>query len=127
MPGPGNGLINVFDMDGNLVQRLVSNGPLNSPWGITLAPDFFGDYGNTLLVSNSGDGSVNAFDPFTGKFLGSLQDSDGNPLNIPGVWALQFGNGHDGGDASTLYFTTGVAGSGNVGAHGLLGAIQAAQ
>jgi uncharacterized protein (TIGR03118 family) len=126
VPGPGNGVINVFDMDGNLVQRLVSNGPLNSPWGITLAPDFFGDYSNTLLVSNSGDGSVNAFDPFTGKFLGALQDSAGSPLAIPGIWALQFGNGHDGGDANTLYFTTGVAGSGNAGAHGLLGSIQVA-
>ena len=127
VPGPGNGLINAFDMDGNLVQRLVSNGPLNSPWGIALAPDFFGDYSNTLLVSNSGDGSVNAFDPFTGAFLGALQGSDGNPLNIPGLWALQFGNGHDGGDANTLYFTTGVAGGGNIGAHGLLGSIQVAQ
>jgi uncharacterized protein (TIGR03118 family) len=127
VPGPGNGLINVFNMDGTFVQRLVSNGPLNSPWGVTLAPDFFGDYSNTLLVGNFGDGSVNAFDPFTGDFLGALQDSNGNPINIPGLWALQFGNGHDGGDANALYFTAGISGSGNTEDHGLFGSIQVAQ
>ena len=127
VPGPGNGFINVFNMDGTLIQRLVSNGPLNSPWGITLAPDFFGDYSNTLLVGNFGDGSVNAFDPFTGDFLGSLQDSNGNPVNIPGLWALRFGNGHDGGDANSLYFTAGISGGGNTEDHGLFGSIQVAQ
>ena len=125
--GAGNGVINVFDADGNLVQRLVSNGPLNSPWGITLAPDFFGDYSNTLLVGNFGDGSINAFDPFTGNSLGALQDGDGNPISIPGLWALQFGNGHTGGDAETLYFTAGISNGGSVEDHGLLGSIQVAQ
>ena len=62
VPGAGNGLIDVFDSNGNLVQRLVSNGNLNSPWGLALAPDFFGDYSNTLLVGNFGDGAINAFD-----------------------------------------------------------------
>jgi len=125
--GAGNGLIDVFDLNGNLVQRLVTNGVLNSPWGITLAPDFFGDYSNTLLVGNFGDGAINAFDPFTGEFLGTLQDGDGNPIAISGLWALQFGNGHDGGDANTLYFTAGIANGANVEDHGLLGSIQVAQ
>jgi uncharacterized protein (TIGR03118 family) len=125
--GAGNGVINVFDADGNLVQRLVSNGPLNSPWGVTLAPDFFGDYSNTLLVGNFGDGSINAFDPFTGNFLGALQDGNGNPINIPGLWALQFGNGHTGGDANTLFFTAGISNGGSIEDHGLLGSIQVAQ
>jgi len=125
--GPGNGFINVFDMDGNLLRRLVSSGVLNSPWGITLAPDFFGDYSNTLLVGNFGDGSINAFDPFTGNYLGTLPDANGNPINISGLWGLQFGNGHDGGDANTLYFAAGIANGGNVEDHGLLGSIQVAQ
>ena len=127
VPAPGNGVIDIFDMDGNFVQRLVSNGHLNSPWGIALAPGFFGDYSNTLLVGNFGDGSINAFDPFTGDFLGALQDSDGNPIAISGLWALQFGNGHDGGDANTLYFTAGIANGGNMEDHGLFGFIQVAQ
>jgi uncharacterized protein (TIGR03118 family) len=124
--GPGNGCINVFDTDGNLVRRLVSNGVLNSPWGITLAPDFFGDYSNTLLAGNFGDGSINAFDPFTGNYLGTLQDANGNPINISGLWGLRFGNGHNGGDANTLYFAAGIANGANVEDHGLLGSIQVA-
>jgi uncharacterized protein (TIGR03118 family) len=124
--GAGNGLVNVFDLDGTLVQRLVSNGPLNSPWGMTLAPDFFGDYSNTLLIGNFGDGAVNAFDPFTGVYLGSLQDNNGNTISISGLWALQFGNGRNGGDANTLYFTAGIPGAGNVEDHGLFGSIQLA-
>ena len=124
--GSGNGVINVFDMDGNFRQRLVSNGLLNSPWGIALAPGFFGDYSNTLLIGNSGDGAINDFDPFTGEFLGSLQDKDGNPIRIDGLRALQFGNGGPGGDANTLYFTAGISNGGNPGDHGLLGSIQVA-
>jgi uncharacterized protein (TIGR03118 family) len=125
--GAGNGLIDVFDADGNLKQRLASNGVLNSPWGITLAPNFFGDYSNTLLVGNFGDGSINAFDPLTGASLGTLQDANGSPINIPGLWALQFGNGHNGGDANTLYFAAGISNGGSVQDHGLLGSIQVAQ
>ncbi|MBZ5607299.1 MAG: TIGR03118 family protein [Acidobacteriia bacterium] len=125
--GAGNGLIDVFDSNGTLVQRLVSNGKLNSPWGIALAPDFFGDYSNTLLIGNFGDGAINAFDPFTGEYLGTLQDGNGNPISNPGLWALEFGNGHDGGDANTLYFTAGIANGANVEDHGLFGSIQVAQ
>jgi uncharacterized protein (TIGR03118 family) len=127
VPGAGNGLINVFDQNGKLIQRLASNGHLNSPWGMALAPDFFGDYSNTLLVGNFGDGSINAFDPFSGDYLGMLQDSNGNAINISGLWALQFGNGHAAGDAGTLYFTAGIANGGNVEDHGIFGSIQIAQ
>jgi hypothetical protein len=27
---------------------------------------------------------------------------------VPGLWAVAFGNGHNGGDAHTLYFTAGI-------------------
>ena len=127
VPGAGNGVIDVFDMDGNLIQRLAANGPLNSPWGIALAPDFFGDYSDTLLVGNFGDGTINAFDPFSGNFLCALEDSSGNPIQIPGLWALRFCNGHIGGDANTLYFTAGIANGGKVEDHGLFGSIRVAQ
>jgi uncharacterized protein (TIGR03118 family) len=127
VPGPGNGFVDVFDMDGNLLRRLVSNGVLNSPWGIALAPDFFGDYSNTLLVGNFGDGTINAFDPVTGNYLGALQDANGNPIVVSGLWGLHFGNGHSGGDANTLYFVAGIANNGSVEDHGLLGSIEVAQ
>jgi hypothetical protein len=31
--GPGHGIVDVFDLQGNFLQRLISNGPLNSPLG----------------------------------------------------------------------------------------------
>jgi len=37
--GPGNGFVNVFDTSGNLIKRLISNGNLNSPWGLAIVED----------------------------------------------------------------------------------------
>ena len=65
--GPGNGIVDVFDANGNFMQRLISNGgALNVPWGIALAPTNFGVFSNDLLVGNFGNGWINAFDPTTG-------------------------------------------------------------
>lgn len=72
-PGEGMGIINVFDLDGNLRKRLVTGGPLNSPWGMAIAPAFFGDFSNRLLVGNWGDGRINAFDLSNGQHLGLLK------------------------------------------------------
>src|SRR5262249_38891350 len=38
VPGPGHGFIDIFDTQGNLLQRFASQGPLNSPWGMAWAP-----------------------------------------------------------------------------------------
>lgn len=100
-PGVGNGFVDVFHPSGSLFKRLVSNGNLNSPWGLALAPSNFGEFSNALLVGNFGDGLINAYDPDTGAFLGQLTDAMGNPLVINGLWDLEFSaNG-------TLYFTSG--------------------
>jgi len=117
--GPGNGYVAVFDFNGNLITHLVSNGPLNSPWGLAIAPSTFGAFGGDLLVGNFGDGKINAFDPATGAMLGTLQDAGGNPIAIDGLWALIFGNGGNGGDKNTLYFTAGPGGE----QHGLFGSL----
>jgi uncharacterized protein (TIGR03118 family) len=124
--GPGNGFVDVFDFNGNLLTRLISNGNLSSPWGIALAPENFGDFSHALLVGNFGDGTINAYDPCSGEYLGTLSDSNGQVISIPGLWALRFGNGQNGGDANTLYFTAGITGSGALGDHGLFGSIQTA-
>jgi amicyanin len=124
--GQGNGFIDVFDFDGVLIKRLVSNGNLNSPWGLAVAPAQFGDFSNALLVGNFGDGTINAYDSASGASLGQFQDSSGAVISIPGLWALRFGNGGNGGDASTLYFTAGIAGSDNIEDHGLFGSLQVA-
>jgi uncharacterized protein (TIGR03118 family) len=124
--GAGNGFVNVFDLNGNLLQRLVSGGALNSPWGLALAPANFGEFSNDLLVGNFGDGKINAFDPNTGVYLGTLGGAGGDPLVNLGLWGLQFGNGGNGGRTDALYFTAGIPGpNGAVEDHGLFGRIEA--
>lgn len=120
--GPGNGYVDTFDFNGSLLQRLVVGGPLNSPWGIAIASANFGDFSNAVLVGNFGDGKINAFDPGTGVLLGTLDDPSGNAIVIQGLWALQAGNGGNGGDKNAVYFAAGPGGQ----AHGLLGSLQAA-
>jgi uncharacterized protein (TIGR03118 family) len=92
-PGAGFGYIDVFDASGKLLHRLVSQGPLNAPWGMVLAPGGFVSLGPALLVGNFGDGMINAFDPKTGNFLGALQDTTGNPVHISGLWGLALTGG----------------------------------
>jgi uncharacterized protein (TIGR03118 family) len=116
--GLGNGFVSVFDLNGTFQKRLISNGVLNSPWGIAIAPATWGAFGGAILVGNFGDGHINAFDPNTGATLGTLQDKTGQPIVNSGLWALAFGNGSSG-DANTLYFTAGIQGE----THGLFGAI----
>jgi uncharacterized protein (TIGR03118 family) len=122
--GPGHGFVDVFDTDGSLLQRAITQGALNSPWGLTLAPGSFGQFSNTMLVGNFGDGRINAFDPLTFGFLGSLSDGLGNPLEVQGLWGLRFGNGGSSGPANSLYFAAGVPGDSQVEDHGLYGDIR---
>ncbi len=53
-------------------ERLVSHGPLDSPWGLALAPSSFGAKSGDLLVGNFKSGLINVFNPTTGKSLGKL-------------------------------------------------------
>jgi uncharacterized protein (TIGR03118 family) len=119
--GAGNGYVSVFDQNGNLLQHLISNGPLNSPWGVAIAPAGWGAFGGALLVGNFGNGRINAFNLATGAPLGALSDSNGNPLSISGLWGLLFGAGTKA-DGNTLYFAAGVA-AGTTVPRGLLGSI----
>ena len=108
--GAGFGLINVFDTSGTLLTHLVAvGGALNAPWGLTMAPAGFGTLSNTLLVGNFSDGVINAYDPVTGAFVGSLQDSAGQPIATPGLWGIAFGNGARNQPTTTLYFAAGIA------------------
>jgi len=118
VPGPGNGYVNVFDTSGQFVMRLASEGVLDAPLGLALAPGGFGGLGGALLVGNFGDGRINAFNPATGEWLGELQDTMGTAISIEGLRGLAFGNSIQAGNVRTLYFTAGIA-DGN----GLLGSI----
>ncbi len=51
-----------------------------------------------------------------------MNDANGNPLSIDGLWGLQWGNGGSGGDPGTLYFAAAPSG----GAHGLFGSLKPA-
>ncbi len=124
--GAGFGLVDVFDVNGNFVKRLASGGTLNAPWGLALAPSGFGAFSGDLLVGNFGDGTINAFDPNSDAFLGQLDDVNGNPIAIPGLWGLLFGNGAQNQGMDTLYFAAGIPGTGEVEDHGLYGSLNAA-
>jgi uncharacterized protein (TIGR03118 family) len=124
VPAVGNGYVSVFDTTGKLLGSLVAGGTgslLNSPWGLAIAPATFGKFASDLLVGNFGDGLINAYDPTTGAFVGTLQDANGKNIVIPGLWSLYVGNGGNGGDNNTVYFTAGPGGQ----KHGILGSIQA--
>ena len=105
--GQGHGFVDTFDLTGKLLARFHSGEPLDSPWGVALAPSGFGRFGGDILIGNFGDGRINAFDPATGQFAGRLSDSSGKAIRIDGLWGLRFGNGVNGGDPNTLYFTAG--------------------
>ncbi len=103
--GPGNGVVSIFDMDGNFVRRFVTGGALNAPWGIAQASANFGPFSNDILIGNVGDGTISAFDPGTGRFVGKLKDGDGNDITEVGLHTLAFRS--DGfGDSNTLSFTS---------------------
>jgi hypothetical protein len=62
-----------------------------------------------LLVGNYSyaDSVINAFNPITGAFLGSIPVNTGG--NAPGgLWDLAFGNGGNGGSPGALYFADGL-------------------
>jgi uncharacterized protein (TIGR03118 family) len=120
--GRGLGYINVFDPDGHLLRRLVSNGALNAPWGMTLAPASFGKFSNRLLVGNFGDGTINAYDLASGAWVGRLKGPDRRPVQIPGLWGIAFGNGLSNQPIDTLFFTAGPGDE----KHGLYGRLDVA-
>jgi len=120
VPGAGHGIVNVFDLQGNIISRVASpGGPLNSPWGLAIAPASFGAIAGDLLVGNFGDGRINVFDLSNNAFAGQLKDAIGNPLAIDGLWGLIAGNGGNAGSPDRIYFSAGPDGETN----GLFGVI----
>jgi len=88
VPGAGHGFVDIFNLNGTFISRLVSQGVLNTPWGMTIAPAGFGQFGSDLLVANKGDGTINAFNPTTGAFIGTLEDAQGHPITNAFLTAL---------------------------------------
>ena len=89
MAGAGNGFVDEFSLSGKFIARVASNGPLNSPWGLAIAPSDFGKFAGDLLVGNFGDGRIDAFDlKHHDKFVGQLTGVDGKPITIGDLWML---------------------------------------
>ena len=51
--GAAGGFIDIYSEDGTFLKQLASGSPLNQPWGFAVAPKNFGEFSNTLLVSNN--------------------------------------------------------------------------
>ena len=73
--GPGNGIVDAFDLQGNFLARIATGGALDSPWGLAIAPASFGSLAGDLLVGNFGDGKINAYDLATKALSGTLIDA----------------------------------------------------
>jgi uncharacterized protein (TIGR03118 family) len=123
VPGQGKGFVDVYNSSGRLLQRVVSRGALNAPSSVVLAPPGFGSVSGDLLVANAGNGHIEVYDPSHHfAFRGELRGSNHRPITIPGLKALQVGNGVSSGDANAIYFTA----AGNDGRHGLFGSLRVA-
>jgi uncharacterized protein (TIGR03118 family) len=106
VPGPGNGYVDIFDPVTHTFTRLISQGALDSPWGVAISPASFGPAGGDLLVGNFGDGTINVYTP-AGALVGTLANPSSATLLNDGLWGLTFGNGGSGGNLGSLYLTAG--------------------
>ena len=101
------GFVDSFDFNGKRKVRLA-NGAFSEPWGIAQAPANFGAFSNMILVSNTTSGMIGAYNATTGAFQDFLRGANGNPIALPGIWGISFGNGHpESGPTNTLYYSTG--------------------
>jgi uncharacterized protein (TIGR03118 family) len=104
-PLPG-GYVDEYDSAGNFLMRIATNGALNAPWGLAIAPDGFGTFGGDLLVGNLFDSKINAYNLTSKNLDGTITVQTGFASPV-GLWGLAFGNGKTG-DPNVLYFTAGV-------------------
>jgi uncharacterized protein (TIGR03118 family) len=117
--GPGLGYVDKFTLNGDFVGRVASNGTLDAPWGLAVAPSSFSAMAGDLLVGNFGDGHINIYDSTTFAYLGQVLDVNNQPVVIDGLWAISPGNGALAGSSNLLYFTAGP----NDETHGVLGVL----
>src|SRR5262249_29221551 len=107
--GAGNGFVRVYDANGNLLAGApaISGGNLNAPWGVAFAPADFGTFSNDLLIGNFGNGMINAYDPTTGLFVGTIMGSNGLPLVNNNLWCIGIRTA-GAFDTSAVYFAAGI-------------------
>jgi uncharacterized protein (TIGR03118 family) len=121
LAGEGLGYVSVFGTDGTFHDRVASQGELNAPWGLAMAPANFGKFSGDLLVGNFGDGRIHAFRKGEDGWEehGVMKGTDHTPIEIDGLWGIGFGNGANSGPTNTLFFAAGPEDE----THGLFGSI----
>lgn len=104
-----SGFVSEFTTDGVLEKSFAVSGNLHSPWGVAMAPaSGFGPMSGALLISNNTSrGKIDAYDPVTGQYLGSLRDANGKVIEIDQLWGIRFGIGGSNGTPTELFFTAG--------------------
>jgi uncharacterized protein (TIGR03118 family) len=119
MASGGKGAVAIFSETGALLKSFTDS-HLASPWGVTIAPADFGPFSNDLLVGNFSyiDSEINAFDPATDIFQGSILINTGS-ASAGGLWAIGVGNAGSNGSPNDVYFADGINGERD----GLFGAI----
>jgi uncharacterized protein (TIGR03118 family) len=108
--GDGLGFVHIFTPSGRHIGHLRHGPWMNAPWGVVWTTRDFGEFSNAILVGNFGSGRIAAFNGFTYKFLGFLNNPDNTIMSIDGLWSLTFGNDGTAGPANTLFFTAGING-----------------
>jgi uncharacterized protein (TIGR03118 family) len=134
IPGPpadaaplGSGAVAEFTPTGQLIMSFTDPLHMSSPWALAIAPSSFGAFSCDLLVGNFShdddpalqDAFINAYNPATGAYVGTLDDAEGNPILLPGLWQIEPGNDGDAGSSENLYFSAGIGDE----QHGLFGFI----
>jgi uncharacterized protein (TIGR03118 family) len=100
------GYVDIFKEDGTFVKTLIQGTRLNQAWGVALAPSNFGPLSNALLISNNSvDGTINGFDPATGKFVGTIREH-GRKIILNNLWGVAFGGGSTSNGATNQLFVT---------------------
>src|SRR5437868_1620356 len=85
------------------IRRLQHGSWFNAPWGVVLTPGNFGEFSHAILVGQFRDGTIAAFNPVTGRFMGNVLNPDSTTFTSSGLWALRFGAGNtNSGSATTL-------------------------
>ena len=135
-PGPGSaaaplgsGAVAEFTPSGALITSFNDPSHMSSPWALAIAPSSFGEFSGDLLVGNFShdddpalqDAFINAYNPSTGAYVGTLDGENGEPIQLPGLWQIEAGNDGDAGSSANLYFTAGIGDE----EHGLFGELSA--
>ena len=103
-PNFQGGAVAEFTNDGRFLTQIATDATesnLQSPWGLAFIKKGFGQFSGDLLVGNFSSGQIDAYsipsDPSlprqTWSLAGTVDNTNGTPLTIPGLRSIHFGAG----------------------------------